>query len=430
MLYKYAEMREGRSILDKLFQMYALGGLSYDERQTLNRELIYRTLSSASVNVPYYRDLFKKIGFVPEKVRSDIGFLTDIPLLTKDIILEHGSRMISDLCHDKKQFHCKTGGSTGKTVVVIYDQDAADWSAAATLYGRSLAGKSIFDSELHFSAKFDDIPGFKDRLRESVKIFSMNRFNYFFATYSKEEMTAMWRYIESKRPKLVHSHPSTMYALALAVRDGGFDVPAFEIFESSGELLNTSKRRAIEQYLQCRVVDRYGLAELGVVAYEDGYKDEWLRVFDGFAWVESVNNELVMTSMRNDCMPMIRYNSGDSGLIAEENGYRYITDIGGRIHDTVMMRGRKTPTHYIQDIIDHRVGECEEFQIIEKKDGRYTLCIVPKPDADINGITDRLKKYFADDLEIKFISTCELTLVGRRNKFRYLVRETDDTNQI
>ncbi len=429
MLYKYAEQREHRNILDKLMQMYSLGGLSYEDRQRLNRELLYRSVALAGINVPYYKDIFSSMRFNPEKLRTDIRYLEDLPFLTKDIILEQGQRMISTLCVDKRQFHCKTGGSTGKTVVVVYDQEAADWSAAATLYGRSLAGKTPFDSELHFSAKFDDVPSRKAKLREDIKIFSMNRFNYFFSSYSREDMVGMWRYIESKMPKLVHSHPSTMYALALTVRDERLNVPAFEIFESSGELLNTSKRRAIEQYLKCRVVDRYGLAELGVVGYEDGYKEEWLRTFDGFAWVESVGGQLVMTSMKNDCMPMIRYNSGDSGEIAVENGYRYITNIGGRIHDTVTMNGKATPTHYIQDIIDHRVGDCEEFQIIEKKDGGYILCIVERPGADRNALTARLAQYFGSEFEIRFIPTEELRLVGSRNKFRYLVRETDDKDR-
>jgi phenylacetate-CoA ligase len=108
----------------------------------------------AAVNVPYYRDLFSQIGFDPEKLTTDAGYFRDIPYLTKDIIRTQGDRLLRHDHATARKHVPKTGGSTGPSALIFYDQDAADWSSATTRTLRAGIGKKHFHSELNFASRF------------------------------------------------------------------------------------------------------------------------------------------------------------------------------------------------------------------------------------------------------------------------------------
>ncbi len=68
----------------------------------------------------------------------------------------------------------------------------------------------------------------------------------------------------------------------------------------AAKLLQPYMREKIEKVLNCRVIDRYGLAEFGVTAYQLDAEREELQLFDSEVWPESRpgdegSTELVLT---------------------------------------------------------------------------------------------------------------------------------------
>jgi phenylacetate-CoA ligase len=225
-----------------------------------------------------------------------------------------------------------------------------------------------------------------------------------------------------------------MYWLALHVRarrDRG--TAAFRVFESSGELLEDYQRDMIAQVFQCEVVDRYGLAEVGIVAYQDGRDDRTMRVIDPLVWPEIAplgdvdisadeqgeSGEIVVTATKNRMMPLIRYRTGDTAALFETDCGFVLDKLAGRIHDVIHIGGRKVPTHYVQDLLD-RIGGIKEFQI-ELRDQGPVLRLVPEHDANIVDIRSRIERFWNNELKIEFIAASELRLLGRRRKFRRVV---------
>ena len=219
-----------------------------------------------------------------------------------------------------------------------------------------------------------------------------------------------------------------MYALANWADRNNKREKNFNVFESSGELLERKKRSKIAEALDCKVVDRYGLAEFGVVAYQvQGEAD--LQVFDSFVYPESVliegdshEPEMVLTGLTNYFMPLIRYRTGDRGTVAENEEGFFITDITGRIHDIVVIDDRQYPTHYVQDVLD-RIGGIQEFQIVTRQGSNMTLALVPESSANRQEIETRIAEYWGDAFEIVFIDQSDLVTVGWREKFRYVVNQ-------
>jgi phenylacetate-CoA ligase len=434
--YPLAEYLEGRDVRTKVRALGCEMARPFAERRLQSWRAVINTVRHAAANVPYYRDLFARVGFDPEKLQVDARYLQDIPYLTKDVIRAEGDRLLRHDHAALRKHVSTTGGSTGPTTRIVYDQEAADWSSAATRLVRRGIGKRHFHSELHFASKFPDEFPWRDRLRERAKCLAMNRHNIFFASFEPAELEAIWRGIRRVRPYLVHAHPSTMYQLALHVDAQSGPASAFRIFESSGELLEDYQRGTIARVFKCDVVDRYGLAEAGIVAYQVGGCDPAMLVLDPMVWPEIAPvdenlvsreiaevGEVVITTTKNYMMPLIRYRTGDLAVLSQTSRGFVLNELVGRVHDIVEIAGRRVPTHYIQDVLN-RIGGIKEFQI-ELRHGRPVLRLVPEEGARVDDIRGRVGRYWQGAMELEFIAPFELKLLGRRRKFRHLVDTAD-----
>ena len=424
-----AERWEKRYIRTKIRELYEAYRQPFTEREKNSRKKLCDILAFAKAKVPYYKDLMSKRHFDPEKVLRDPAYIQDLPFLTKEIIREQKERMFSTALTSVRYHERKTGGSTGLSCMFYYDDVSLDYSSAVVAYARERVGKKKFYSELHFASRFPDVFPLKDRIRENLKCISLNRSNIFFDRLDQKGLKEIWEILKKRRPYLVHSHPSTLYALSRYVEQNHKAEKCFRVFESSGELLERYMRDSIEKIFQCRVVDRYGLAEFGVIAYQFNQGSTDLQVLDTEGWPESVKfheygtifNELVFTGYRNFLMPLIRYRTGDlSKVVKREDGF-YLTEIMGRIHDLIPIKGIDYPTHYIQDVLD-RIGGIQEFQIDLRKTPTV-LRIVPEPIADVEKICERIKGWWKDSFDIEIVGHGDLVRVGLRNKFRHVVKE-------
>ncbi|QWD02513.1 phenylacetate--CoA ligase family protein [Polynucleobacter paneuropaeus] len=427
--YPIAERIEGRSIYPKLRELQNFYQLSADERGQITRNQLCRIVEFSVNKVPYYRDLFRKHKIDTAKLARDEAYMGDIPFLTKDIIREQGERLLSTPLNKTRHHLCKTGGSTGLSCHIFYDQEAADYSAATTLYARGRVGKKKTKSELHFACRFPDSPILTEWFtKEDFKCFAMNRTNIFFDRLDSLGLEEIWTILRRRNPFLVHAHPSTIYALACHIRENYGVGRAFSIFESSGELLEAHQRNVISEVLQCAVIDRYGLAELGVMAYQLNGSNSPMQILESEGLGESVlfddcdsgHRELVFTGFRNKLMPLIRYRTGDLGNLLKNSEGIYLTDVVGRIHDQVPINGINHATHHIQDILDHKVGGIQEFQI-DLRSTPPKLRIVPEGPEQVPAISDRVKQYWGSGFELEFIGHQDLVRVGRHAKFRHVV---------
>lgn len=422
--YPVAERREKRLIQPKLAELRRYYRLPFEQRRAIAQDRLADALVFAGQAVPYYRDLFAQCRFDPEMVRKDPGFLNGLPYLTKDVIREQGERLLSRPLSEVRHHACKTGGSTGVSTVIYYDQEAVDYSAAVTLYARERIGKKKHKVELHFACRFPGTGPQPWPSREDWKCFAMNRSNIFFDRIDDAGLEEIWQTLKRRRPYLIHEHPSTIYALACYIERRYSGGKAFEVFESSGELLQPYMREKIAKVLRCRVVDRYGLAELGVMAYELDGEQGGLQVLESEGWPEhradDDGHELVFTGFRNCLMPLVRYATGDRARVMQKQKAFVLTDIVGRIHDVVPINGVEHATHHIMDMLDHRVGGIQEFQI-DLRGAHPILRIVPEPQVGTEDIVRKLETFWPGAFQIEFVGHDALVRVGHRAKFRHVV---------
>jgi phenylacetate-CoA ligase len=427
--YPLAERLEGRSIRPKVVGLRSHYMLAPRERRAEAQRRLAEMVAFAGDQVPYYRDLFNQTGFDPAKVGKDAKYLQDIPYLTKDIVREQGTRLLSRALEACRHHRVKTGGSTGPSAFFFYDQEAADWSSAVTIYARERIGAPRWQPQMHLAARFTDHgPKFWFN-RETLKEIAMNRSNVLFDRLDDTGLTQIWNAIRRRSPHLLHAHPSTIHALANFVEQKGLagNRPApFRFFESSGEVLDQRQRAKIQDVFGCAIVNRYGLAEFGVVAYELAERFDGLEALDSEVWFENrasegaIVPELVLTGLRNRLMPLIRYCTGDLAEVTDHDGIWWLSEIVGRSHALVPINGVPHATHHVQDVLDHRIGDIAEFQI-DLRTYPPTLRIVADEHGRPDTIARKIEAYWPGAFAVAFIRRDELIHVGHRAKFSHVI---------
>ena len=421
-LYPLAERMEKRDIRSKLKSLYQYYAKPFSIREVEMKQALYAQVAFANEKVPYYRDLFKTVKFDPTSLLKDIQYINEIPFLDKNIILEQGNRLLVEGFEKLRSYPCKTGGSTGKSVIIHYDQDASDWSAATTLYARNSCGNYRHKKELHLSSELPIERKGKAQFRENMKCLSLNRTNVFYKTFDDESIERLLSEIKKAKSHLIHAHPSTMYTIAVAAKKKNANKKLFSIFESSGEFLPAKKAEFIQDAFGCRIINRYGLAEAGVIAYQMHNDPDELLLLDHIAYAESVLDEVVITNLKNTMMPLLRYKTGDLGEVVHTQNGMILKKLRGRVHDSVNINGVVYLTHYIQDLLD-RFGGVSDFQIVTKENEQPRLRVVMEENGNKENLEKEVRAIFHDHLPIDYIGAQDLRLVGRRHKFRYVVNE-------
>lgn len=423
-LYPFLERVTKRQIAPKLVSLKRFEVLPAFQRQEIQRVAAHKLVEFCKAEIPYYQDLFKTQGFDVERVKTDIRYLQELPLLTKEIVKEQGERLKAKSRGVLQ--HRKTGGSTGQSVFFYYDNEGLDWTAAINLLAYEMAGKKPHHKDFHISADIDfGKPPLKHRLVDFVKLFSQNRQRLMVSSFENNLLEKVYSKLKSRKPFLVQGHPSSMYAIADYVeRNDIKPAQVCFVFEPSGEMMTPKMVESIERNLMCKVVNRYGNAEFGVVAHsEQGGSYTKLRVFESAFFVETgTQSSIVATALTNFGFPLIRYDTGDVADVLNEDGRTYICNIQGRIHDTVNIGGETFPTHYIMDYLDHRIGGVREFQIVfEQNSIEPLLCVVVENPVDEGRIQSEIFKRWSKGLRVKFIKYEELQRVGWRQKFRHII---------
>jgi len=173
-------------------------------------------------------------------------------------------------------------------------------------------------------------------------------------------------------------------------------------------------RRRIEAVWGARVIDHYGLTEVGPVAVEpvdqpgklalleDDYLVEVLEIDGSRPAADGEVGELVLTNLGRAGSPLIRYRTGDvvkarrdaTGTLLLEGG------ILGRTDDMIHVRGNNLYPAAIEAVV-RRFADVAEFRIVVDRSGPLAdLCleIEPTQTATTTGLAEAVARAIRDDL--------------------------------
>lgn len=432
---------KNRDIIEKYHTIKTLPYLRQDENDKRIILKLNKLLNHAYTTVPYYRNILDASDIVSNNKidLQSVDELQKIPFLTKKIIKQQKESIFSKNNHKKGRYQNTSGGSTGEPVVFLQDRDFLVNNQANFLLIESWRGVGLYDSRLKlWGAERDTFKGtkpFTSYIREGLlNLTILNSFKM-----SPHDMRNYIELINKKKPKLILSYVQSIYELAKFAKKNNIEVKKQHSIHSAAGTLYDFMRDEIEQVFGCKVYNHYGSREVGAMASECKMQNG-LHIIEDNNFIEVIDSagkpcepgakgEIVVTTLNNYSMPLIRYKIGDVGVLQTYKPcacgctYPKLEKVIGRTTDLfTSLDGNKIDGEYFTHLF-YFVNGIKLFQVTQETLNNIVVKIVPdqhvKSD-DLSKIEDKIKFVIGDEclVDFEFVDTIPKTKTG---KFLYTI---------
>ncbi|HEY3176038.1 MAG TPA: hypothetical protein VGK94_09820 [Candidatus Polarisedimenticolia bacterium] len=407
-----------------------------EESQWLSREEVDRLqvgklraiLEYAGRNVPYYRDLFHKQGFEPASVRS-VEDLTRLPVLERETLLTH----FDDLCavpRPPDAYARSTGGSTGRPLRFLVDRHEMATRSAHIYRGFRWLGWDLGDRAAYVWGSDIDARehrGAMGRVRDAfVGVLWLDAFKM-----AGDRLDAHLDRIRRFDPAALIGYPSSLHLLARRALTTERPLKLRGV-ESSAEMLAPGVRRDLQLAFGCPVLDRYGCREAGVVAHECPAGS--LHVNSEAVVLESAGGEVLLTTLNNHAMPLIRYRNEDLADLSAAScacgrGLPLVKGLRGRVSDIIRSPGGRLIHGEFFTHLFYDVPGVIRFQVAQTTLDRLEIRVVATADFGPDrrrAMEDAILKNADGGFRIVWRDVEEIPS-GPSGKFRFTLSEITDT---
>ena len=417
---------------------------SPEEITQLQNQRLTVLLRHAWENTDYYRQILEDCGVVKDG-RVDLDKFESIPFLTKDIIRREGKLLkAKKLPKGRKPYPNSSGGSTGQPVQFWQDSYYWDLNVATKIYHFEVLGKTLGELELKIWGSAEDLFEGTIGLTTKVKNFFYNRkFQQCFHLPEKH-VNQIINSINRFKPKIIWSYLDGVYVISNYINKHrvGLHRPA-AIF-CGASTLYPHITQAIEKAFNAPVINFYGSREVGDVACQCG-KKKGLHIASLFNKIEVINKvgipvieedgELVITSLMNYAMPLIRYRIGDIGRLTQHKcpcgrGFPLLESVAGRVIDVFMnSNGDRIDSYFFIHLLGvvFNFDWLYKFQVIQEDYARIKIKMILENGVAreqiqyyLNEIKKKIRIVMGDDCEVIFDIVDEIPLT-KSGKHLYTV---------
>ena len=362
--------------------------------------------------------------------------LGGLPVLTKEQVREHLGDYLHRCPRGVKVLRSHTAGTTGTgfqfftTTYTVQRQWAFWWRYRKWLgipFGEPCA---VFAGRIIVPLKVRKAPFWRVNRPGHAVLFSQYHL-------SPERAPLYLAEIRRRGLRWLHGYPSVLALLAHGGLAAGLagSVPVRWI-TIGGESLVPAQRRLIKEMFGVAPREHYGLAE-GVANISECPEGR-LHVDEDFSLVEFLprvdggeGHRIVGTTLDNEAMPFLRYDTGDVALLPGEaespcscgRPGRLVSEIDGRKDDYLVLSDGSLVGRVgfiYQDAVN-----VAEAQVIQEKIGEAILRVVRGPrytTRDEEGILQQVEKRFGDRLQVSF-DYVERVPRSANGKVRLMVNE-------
>lgn len=277
-------------------------------------------LAIAEARIPYYRELFRSLGIQARDIRNLKDFAV-LPILTKDIILERLDDLVREDIPREKLLTVYSGGSTGVPLKFYRTRFDLDAGEAGAFRDWLQSGWKPGDMVAYFWGDRDlyKMSGWEFEIRQRLR-----RMYQFDAFHSSPEQMDQWvEKLQRIRPKILYGYSSLISRFAAHIEGIGRKIsPVLGVF-CTAEKLYPNQQEVISRVFGCPVYDMYGSSEVNNIACTCSRGrmhvnvDKVVLETDGSATLPGQPPALIVTSLWNDVMPLIRYRIEDCGRLLD-----------------------------------------------------------------------------------------------------------------
>jgi len=355
-----------------------------------------------------------------------------LPVLTKKELQQPLNNRLSDGYTEKNCHISKTSGSSGTPFIFAKDKfsHALTWSVFRdrfNWYG--------LDLNTNKQARFYGIPlDKKGYYKERFKDFLANRFRFSVFDLSDNQLEKNLKKFSNTSFDYINGYTSSIVQFAKFLKRKNIvlkDIcPSLKVCIVTSEMLFEDDRDLLEQQFGIPVVNEYGAAELGLIAFQNP-NGEWqvnsedllVEILDekGVVLPYGSIGRVVVTALHNKAHPFIRYGLGDIGMLSKQSTLRkpILEKLIGRTNDVATLPSGKKAAgltfYYVTKTIIEDNSTVKEFIIEQQKLDTFKVSYVAKETLTEDKLLE-IKAAFSKYLEPNLIVVFEQKKVLKRAK--------------
>lgn len=396
-------------------EVNALFAMSPEELRKRNEQRFLEIFRKAYDKSPFYHKLYTEAGIKKEDIKC-LDDIKKLPVITKDMIKSYADEVLTvPRC---KVIAANTSGTTG-TPLRIYESWSSIWRSQAYTYCARKRNGFIYGQRLV------SLRGHLDRQTCYLKVHISN--TLYLSSYNINHQTISQYYdqIVNFKPVAIEGYPSSLYTLALFMKEAELRVKIPVAFTSSETLLDY-QRILIQDRLGAELYDNYGMTEQ-TIYLQEAYNHQGYYEMPGYSINEYLEDGEICTSLINEAFPMIRYRSNDVMEMVETtegNPQIVVKRVEGRKEDFLYCKDGSRIMRL--DFLFKDVKHVKMSQLIQNENGTLEVCVVPESDfgeEDRNLIEYNLiARIGAGNIDycIRLITENEIRYTSR-GKFKYLI---------
>lgn len=370
----------------------------------------------------------------------DKGIWEQIPVINKKDFKNSRYDFLSKSVQKNDLYKGKTSGSSGKPFIFWKDKysHAITWASIWRSYNN--LGIKVTDFQARFYAiSLNDKNYWKERLKDWIS----NRYRFVIHDLSSGKLDSFLKKFENKRFTWVYGYSNSilefskyLYSSNIILKD---ICPTLKCCVVTAEMCNYETKSFISRQLGIPVYNEYGLSEFGIIAIDDT-SCNW-EISRDHLYIEILDNKgvpvrageqgnIVVTDLFNKAMPLIRYNTGDIGIVNSEN--TKLLSVIGRENDFLITKsGRKVPgfTFYyiIKDLLDLYPNILEYNIVQDNLDClMFNFVVSSRPSNSLQQeLSGLVQNYLGEKIKVSFnlVNRIDRSISGKTKHFVNLIDE-------
>ena len=392
--------------------------LSREEIEKIQLDRLKETVNRVYEKVEPYRKKMDEAGVKPEDVKT-LADLAKLPFVTKqDMRDNYPFGLFAVPKDDLVRIHASSG-TTGKPTVVGYTQGDMDvWTECVSRIACAGGATSSDVAQICFGyGMFTGALGLH---------YGLENIGAAIVPSSTGNSEKQLMFMKDFGTTLLVATPSYALRLAEVAREMGID-PKTDLNVRIGlvgsELLTDAMRDEMHKWWgdDMLVTSNYGMSELmgpgvsgeceymdGMHINEDFFIPEIINPETGEVLPEGECGELVITCIKKEALPLIRYRTKDITKLTYEKckcgrTFCRMANLSGRSDDMLKIRGVNVFPSQIEEVILSVEGLGPHYEIIVEREGysdKLTIRVELAEPTDTFGVLERISKATRDKLRV------------------------------
>nr|WP_319510897.1 hypothetical protein [uncultured Draconibacterium sp.] len=355
--------------------------------------------------------------------------IESFPVINKFIIREKYEYFkidTSQIPEHKGRLHIQqTSGSSGTTLTVLEDKRKRNRLVAELKYFGEFAGYRSHEKLAYLRIWV------KSQTKSRIQSFRENIFAINSSRIDDEMLADLCLKIKTKKIVAILGYASWYDKLLDYIEKHSIKLPSIKVILAGSEMLQPTTKVGLKKALNCKVISRYANQEQGVLGQDKdedenyylnhaSYYFEFLKLDSDEKASPGEICRIVVTDLFNYAFPLIRYDTGDTGIYSNDNvnanGFSVLSKLYGRRWDLIYASdGTAIHPITLAALIKH-YSEVELWQFIQKDINKYELKLKLTTDIDLSDCKIHLKEVFGSNsiIEISLVDEIPVLASGKR----------------